>query len=319
MLSYVVAAVVVVVYLAVELKTSRPDGDLVRMHPFRRIMQYLMITRNESVVYFDAYVDATKLLAYLQKTKVKFEGDVTHATVAACGIALASTPRMNQFVIGRRLYKRRGRWLTFSMKRKALDREAKIGTVKLEFNDGETFAQWCGRMNAGIGEERSGKRTSGDKELDLFNLLPRPFLRSTAYLINQLNYYNILPGSFIKDDPMHCSLFIANLGSLNMGPGYHHLYEYGTCPLFIMFGKIEEGPMVEDHQLVVRPRVHVRFSYDERIDDGLNARFGIDKIKEVLADPEKWLGCVAEDGSDQFAMWPPREKVELVEPGAGVA
>lgn len=319
MLAYAIPAALLVLYLVVELKTSRPDGDLVRMHPFRRIMQYLMITRNESVVYFEAHVDATKLLNYLKVTKVKLEGDVTHATVAACGIALASTPRMNQFVMGRRLYRRRGNWLTFSMKRKALDREAKIGTVKLEFLDGETFAQWCARVNAGIGVERSGKKTSGDKELDLFNLLPRPFLRTTAWAINQLNYYNLLPGFFIKDDPMHTSLFIANLGSLNMGPGYHHLYEYGTCPLFIMFGKIEEGPMVEDGQLVVRPRVHVRFSYDERIDDGLNARFGIDKIKEVLADPEKFLGCIADDNRDHFAMWPPRDGVgELVVPGQGV-
>lgn len=318
MLAYAIPASLLALYLLVELKTSRPDGDLVRMHPFRRIMQYLMITRNESVVYFESQIDATNLVNYLKSTKAKLEGDVTHATVAACGIALAATPRMNQFVVGRRLYRRRGNWLTFSMKRKALDREAKIGTVKLEFLDGETFAQWCKRVNAGIGEERSGKKTSGDKELDLFNLLPRPLLSVTAWGINQLNHYNLLPGSFIKDDPMHTSLFIANLGSLNMAPGFHHLYEYGTCPLFIMFGKIESAPVVRDGEVVVRPVLTVRFSYDERIDDGLNARFGIDKIKEVLSDPQKWLGCIAEDGSDTFAMWPPRDGVgEMVVPGVG--
>jgi hypothetical protein len=319
MLAYAIPVAVVALYLCVELKTSRPDGTLVRMQPFRRIMQYLMPTRNESVVYFDAQVDATKLLAYLEKARAKFEGNVTHATVAASGIALSATPRMNQFVIGRRLYARRGKWLTFSMKRKKLDRESKIGTVKLEFLDGETFEQWCARVNAGIGVERSGKKTSGDKELDLFNLLPRPFLRTTAWAIGQLNYYNLLPGDFIKDDPMHTSLFIANLGSLNMGPGYHHLYEYGTCPLFIMFGKVEDAPMVQNGEVVVRPRLPIRFSYDERIDDGLNARFGIDKILEVLGDPEKWLGCVAADGSDCFPMWPPRDGVgEAAQPGQGV-
>lgn len=317
-LSYVVPALLVLAYLAVELKTSRPDGTLVRMQPFRRIMQYLMVTRNESVVYFDAYVDATRLLAYLEKARAKFEGNVTHATVAASGIALSATPRMNQFVMGRRLYHRKGRWLTFSMKRKKLDRESKIGTVKLEFIDGETFAQWCARVNAGIGVERSGKKTSGDKELDVFNLLPRPFLRAVAYGINTLNYYNLLPGSFIKDDPMHTSLFIANLGSLDMAPGYHHLYEYGTCPLFIMFGKVELAPMVVDGELVVRPRLPIRFSYDERIDDGLNARFGIEKICEVLRDPERWLGCLADDGSDAVPMWP-RDGETTVLPGQGAS
>ena len=315
--SYAVAIAVVVLYLAVELKTSRPDGTIVRTHPFRRIMQYLMPTRNESVVYFDAHVDATRLLAYVEKARAKFEGNVTHATVAASGIALSATPRMNQFVVGRRLYHRNGRWLTFSMKRKKLDREAKIGTVKLEFIDGETFAQWCARVNAGIGEERSGKKTSGDKELDIFNLLTRPFLRSVAWGINQLNYYNLLPGSFIKDDPMHTSLFIANLGSLDMGPGYHHLYEYGTCPLFIMFGRVELAPMVVDGEVVVRPRLPIRFSFDERIDDGLNARFGIEKIREVLHDPERWLGCLADDGSDALPMWPRADATVAEPPGTG--
>jgi hypothetical protein len=195
---------------------------------------------------------------------------------------------------------------------------ARLPTMKLEFLDGESYEQWCARVNAGIGVERSGTKTSGDKELDLFNLLPRPLLTGVAWLVGQLNYYNLLPGAFIKDDPMHTSLFVANLGSLNMGAGYHHLYEYGTCPLFAMFGKVEEVPMVVDGQVVVRPRLPMRFSFDERIDDGLNCRYGIDRICAVLTDPEAHFGCVAKYGSDVFQMWPPRGCTgQLALPGGG--
>lgn len=302
---YAVLGALVVLWLLLEFKTSRPDGELMNIPPYRRIMLYLMPTRNESVVYFDAYVDATKFNDWLERCKkVVPDANPTQATVAAVGIGLSATPAMNRFVVGRRLYQRSGRWLTFSMLRKKLDREAKIGTVKREFLDGENFRDWCGRVNTMIHEERSGKKTSGDKELDLFNLFPRPILMVVARAIGTLNHYNILPGFFIKDDPMHTSIFVANLGSLGMGPGYHHLYEYGTCPLFVMIGKVEDQPMVIAGQVKVVPRMHIRFSYDERIDHGLSARFGIDAVVRVLSDPDRWLGCTQADGSDFRPMWP---------------
>ena len=199
-----VAAALLVFWLLLEFKTSRPDGVLMRIPPYRRIMLYLMPGRNESVVYFETFLDATNFNAWLERCKLVVpDANPTQATVAAIGIGLSANPAMNRFVMGRRLYAREGRWLSFSMLRTRLNREAKIGTVKREFIDGENFKDWCARVNTGINEERSGKRTSGDKELDLFNLLPRPLLRVAAKLINTMNHYNILPGFFIKDDPLH--------------------------------------------------------------------------------------------------------------------
>jgi hypothetical protein len=203
---------------------------------------------------------------------------------------------MNRFIAGRRMYTRNGRYLTFSLKRARMDREAQISTVKLKMLDGETFKELVTRINGGISEERSGKKTAGDKEMDLFNFFPRPVLRFAAAFINTLDYFNLMPGFFIETDPLYTSIFVANLGSLGMGPGYHHLFEYGTCPLFIMVGKLEERVIAKDGQPVVRPMLHLRFTYDERIEDGLNAKYGIDRMVEILEDPGKFL--------DEGALWP---------------
>ena len=47
--------------------------------------------------------------------------------------------------------------------------------------------------------------------------------------------------------------------------------------------------MVEDGEIVVRPRMPIRWSYDERIDDGLTARKGLDAVVEALEKPERFL------------------------------
>lgn len=300
----IVAVAVLALWVLASMKTSRPDGTLIKTHPFRRLMFYIMRTRNESVVYFDEWIPADALLAYLEKAKQRFEVDFTHITVAAANIGLAENPRMNRFVVGRRLYARTGRWLTFSMKRKKLEKKAQLSAVKLEMLDGETLKGFCERANAKINVERSGQKTHADKEFDLFNLLPRPVLRGAASLLNTLDYFNLLPGFFIRDDGMYTSIFVANLGSLGMNPGYHHLYEWGTCPLFIMVGKIHERAVAVNGQVIAQKGFFVRFTFDERIDDGLNARHGIDTFVRVMNDPQKYFGCVKEDGSDAIAMWP---------------
>ena len=292
-------------WVSLSSKKSRADGTYLGVPKYRRMMFFIMPTRNESVVYFDREIRAEKLEAYLTRAKARWDVDITHMGVAALNIGLAENPRMNQFVVGHRMYARRGRWITFSMKRKKLNREAKLSAVKLEARDGETFRELCDRINAEIHVERSGVKTHADREFDLLNALPRPVLWFANHLIRWLDYYNILPhDAFIKHDGMYTSAFLANLGSIGMDPGYHHLYEHGTCPLFIMIGQTRDQPVVEKGEIVPGRVIPIRFSYDERIADGLTAHHGIESVVRVLSDPFTWLGCVEDDGSDAVQMWP---------------
>jgi len=295
---------IVALWVLAHLKRSRPDGTLVKVPPFRRLMFYIMRGRNESIVFFEHAARAEKLEAWLDSLPADLGAHVSHACVAAINVALAENPRMNQFVVGRRIYLRDARYITFSMKRKKLNKDAKLSAVKLQMQDGETFPQLCARMNADIQVERSGKKTSADKEYDLFNLLPRPILEGAAAALRGLDHFNLLPGFFIKGDGMYTSVFLANLGSLDMGAGFHHLYEYGTCPLFFMAGKIEARPVVQDGALAVGRVLPMRFSYDERIDDGLTARDGIRSLVRVLEDPEYWLGKPDGKGGWTRPIWP---------------
>ncbi len=304
-------AVILVIWAVLSFKTSRPDGELVSIPKYRRMMFYIMPSRDGSVVYFDKEVRAEPLLDYLAEAREAFGAHMTHLTVAAVNIGLAENPRMNQFVSGRRMYARNGRWVTFSMKRQKLNKKAKLSAVKLKMKDGESFRELTERINDGIVVERSGTKTAADKEFDLLDLLPRPLLYFVSTLLVWLDYYNILPGFFIEGDGMYTSTFVANLGSLGMSPGYHHLYEHGTCPLFVMIGEVEDKPVLEDGEIKIGKVLRLRFSYDERIADGLTAHYGIESVSRVLADPRHWLGCL-EDGESR-PMWPHGEDVDLGE------
>lgn len=308
-----VVAAPLLLFVLLNLKTSRPDGTLIKnLHKYRTMMFYVMPTRNESVVYFDEYVDAENLLKYVKEAGEKFGTDVgiTHCVVAAGALGFAENPAMNKFVSGYRLYERDGVWLSFSMKRKAMSKKARLAVVKQRIEADHTFRRLCEEINGKINVNRSGKKTYADKEYDLFTAIPRPALFRLTSLFRQLNYWNLLPKSFIEPDPMHTGLFIANLGSVGMAPGYHHLYEWGTCPLFLMVGRVEDKPVVRDGEVVVRPIMHLRFTYDERIDDGLTSSGGIQTVKECLEDPYNALGCLSDDGSDHWLLEQPRDERE---------
>ena len=282
-------------WILAHFKTSRPDGALVqRVHPYRRMMPFIMRRRNESIVYFDTRLRADALLAFLQEARAQeaFRCDMSHILIAAAAHALHQHPRLNRFHAGYRLYQRDGVWITFSMKRQKLDAGARIATVKLRVPPPEeaSFATLCQRINALVDVERSDAQTYVDRELGLLLRLPRPLLHVAVPLLQRLDGHNLLPGGFIEGDGMYTSLFLANLGSLDMEAPYHHLYEWGNCPLFMGVGKIADQPWVdEDGQLTVAPVLHVRWSFDERIEDGLSARHALDAACEVLRDPARFL------------------------------
>lgn len=286
------AIVTLLVFTGLEWRTARPDGTLLSVHPYRRVMWYIMRRRNESVVYWDFDVNVDKLLPYLAEAKVAFGATPTHAIVAAVGIALHEHPKMNRFVSGKRLYKRNGAWISFSMKRVQMDKEAKLAVVKQEFVEGMTFRDLCSQTAEQIVDNRSGRKTYADKELGLFDKLPRVVFDVSHRVFELADYLNLLPGAFIERDPMFSSVFVSNLGSMGIDAGYHHLYEWGNCPIFLMIGKVEDRAVRDGDGTKWVKSMRIRVTFDERINDGLSAFRGVESIKRVLEDPYAELGPI---------------------------
>lgn len=281
-----ILAGVLVLWIMIKLKSSRPDGVWLKdLHPYRYLMPFVMRGRNESVVYFELSISAKPLLEFVKQHPYT----MTQVLVCACAQTLHQHPELNRFVAGRRVYQRNAVELSFSMKRVKLDKSSKVSVVKLAIPKDLSLAGLAEELERKISVERTDKRTHADKEYDLFSLLPVPLFDLFARLFFWCNDHNLLPASFMKEDGMFASAFIANLGSLNMSPGFHHLFEWGNCPIFMMAGKVEERVVARNGEQVIESILPLRISYDERINDGLSARYCLDTMQELLENPERML------------------------------
>src|SRR5262249_35402998 len=205
----------------------------------------------------------------------------------AIGVALTEFPRLNRFVAGSRLYDRHGIWLAFSAKQR-MERDAPIFTSKIEFRPGEPLPAMVDRLLAILGEGRSGRQTAADREIKGFLRLPAPLLRLAVRAQRVLDGWNLLPTALIKDDPLYASAFVANLGSVGLGAAYHHLYDYGTTPIFVTMGRVQRVPLArEDGTVTSHEGFTRRYTYDERVEDGFHAARALERLAACLATPEQ--------------------------------
>jgi hypothetical protein len=267
----------------------RPDGRLARdVPPFRRIMPYIMRTRNEAAVYLDREVDLSKTLSFIESWNKASTQRITvfHLFLHAAVQSLHARPRLNRFVVGGRIYERDGIWISYSTK-KSLSDDAPIVAVKRKFDPAWSFEQTVEMLYGDIRKSRTNEKNHVDKELGIVLKLPGLLLKWLVRLQMWADSVNLLPGAFIHNDPLYSSLFIANIGSLKMDAPFHHLYEYGNIPLFAAIGRTQTVPYVDaDGKLATKPVCHIRFTLDERVEDGLYGANSIALAMKLLEDPE---------------------------------
>ena len=246
-----------------------------------------MPTRTESVVFLEQEIDLTKTLAFIEAFNRASVRRITvfHVFFWAAVHGLAARPRMNRFVVGGRIYERDGIWISYSAK-KSLSDDSPIVVLKRRFDPTLSFQALVELLYEDLGQGRSSQKSHVDKELSILLHLPNPLLSLVVKLQRWADSWNLLPGAFIHNDPLYTSLFIANIGSLKLDSPFHHLYEYGNCPLFAAIGRNRTIPVVkEDGQLGSRTVCTLRYSFDERVEDGLYCAGALKVAHAMLEDP----------------------------------
>lgn len=269
--------------------TKRSDGVLADgVPPYRRFMPAIMTSGNSSVVYFDQSVRLDRTLDYLATVAADNPGldpSLFHVVLWALARTLEARPGLNRFLAGGRLYQRGGIWISYSIKKKLAD-HSPIEVVKREFDPRLSFVELVRTVDEDVSGVRDTAATLADREVEWLLKFPGPARRMLVRLVNGLDDMNLLPASYIKGDAFFASVFVANLGSLHLDSAFHHLYEYGNVPIFCTIGQIHDTPVVEDGEVVSRPVASLKFSFDERIEDGLYAQRSLQTLKAIIEDPE---------------------------------
>ncbi len=265
----------------------RPEGARVTdASPMRQMMPFLIKGRNEAAVTFTLAVDVTEALDLAHQTPGI---SLFHLVLAAHVRTLALRPRLNRFIAGQRLYQRHHIDLAFVVKKRLHD-DADMTAVKVRFQPRDTALDVARRADAAITTGRGDAPTTSERELRLITRLPRPLIQLTVALQRALDHHNLLPAALIEPDPLYSSIFLANLGSVGIDAPFHHLFEYGTTPLFATLGRVHpHTTLLPDGSPQTRQRAHLRYTFDERIEDGFYAARSLDLLQHLIEHPRDLL------------------------------
>jgi hypothetical protein len=254
-------------------------------------MPFVMSTRTESAVLCREQVMAAPAQAFLARLNAKRPPErpasLFHMVLRSLALCIHDRPRVNRFVAGGRYYQRRGVWLSFSGKRGMSD-DAPIYTAKRLFTKEETFEEMVDSLWDTQLAGRSGKESDTDKEISLLLKMPPFVLQRVVRIGRWLNERNLFPKVMIDNDPLFATAFVANLGSVGIDACYHHNYDYGTIPVFLTVGRLKKIPIVNQADEIVPAEVFdLKYTYDERTEDGFYVSRGLAMITRRLENPEE--------------------------------
>lgn len=251
---------------------DRKEGRLLRSLPaFAKFVPFIMPTRNDACNQYEESFEVSDVDRRLRKLRVDgYKGiGILHFIIAAYIRGVSMLPGMNRFIVGRRIYARDNIEVVMTVKR-SLTIDATETTIKVVFEPTDTIFDVYRKMNEKIDEIKTVEGNNNTEDVaEAMCKAPRFLLRFALTILRIMDYFGWLPQSLLDASPFHGSMIITDLGSLRIGPIYHHIYNFGTLPVFISFGAKRHAYELDRHgNMVDRKYVDCKFVMDERTVDG---------------------------------------------------
>ena len=265
----------------------RNDGVYIKSREaYSRLMPHIMPTRAQSLVFYPIELNVENALRYMDEKRAQgIKLTLFNLVLAAIARTAMEYPKINRFVAGRRLYAHKQFLAAYVVKRQ-MTLEGDDSLVKVVFEPDKTLFDTATAMNERRREVKKGSQEGVDKIIVFFSKLPRFALCMVASLIDVLEFYDMLPHSFTESLPYYCSVFASNLGSIGADAPFHHLYEWGTCSIFLTLGRtFDKLVLDEDGSVRNAKHVNIRTTIDERICDGFYLSRALDRFSKLMQDP----------------------------------
>ncbi|MBO5555105.1 MAG: 2-oxo acid dehydrogenase subunit E2 [Solobacterium sp.] len=267
------------------------------------IMPFMYPDRCDNQAFFTFKIDLTNLNAYLAKKNAdnpEYKYNMFQCVVAAALKTIFLRSKLSIFIHNRKMYRRNEVSAAFTVKQEFAD------------NGGEVLAflhakpEWTiDDVHNEIHRQLLKLKTKGYTDestsiMDKLNKAPKWITRPLIGGICRLEKIGLIPPAMVETDPYHSSIVLANLGSIGLPNGYHHLTNWGTTSMFLLIGTIGRLPFYENDTVTFRDGVEIGFTVDERIADGFYFARSIKMLQLFLDQPELLERPMNEKLSDEL-------------------
>lgn len=267
---------------------DRYDGWRVRdIDPALTIVPFVMRTRVDSQCFFDEAIDLEPLEIFIKAHKDDMPGlSIMNIVIAAIVRTVSQRPYVNRFVVYNKLYAHNDIRICTMVRRSMATRGNEIPILPV-FSPFDTLPDIAKKINEEIYKTReTDEKNASDKAAGLGKLPPFLF-RFIVKIFYMLDAIGLLPKGIHTASPYHTSAFLTNMGSLGIGPIYHHLYEFGTLSFFAAIGKKQRVETIDaSGNRKVKRTMGLRCVIDERICDGHYWAVTLRYLVKLLAKPE---------------------------------
>lgn len=264
----------------------RPDGTRVRgLTPIVQALPYIMPKRFDAQNWASDYVDEDIIKTFIRQ-KRREGRHVTHMSVLAAAYykAALENPKVNYFIMNRKVYRRNHFCFSFVILKKRADGTPDETSLKVFLKPEDDVFTISQKIKEQIDKNQDAVHNNNtDKFANLAFAVPG-LARFVFWLAYRLDLHGLLPRKIIDLSPFHTSLFITNLASINTSYIFHHCYEFGTTSVFICMGKPVPDPLAPAGSR--KKQMPLGVVMDERIATGIEYSRFFAAFERYLKRPE---------------------------------
>ena len=270
--------------------TDRFDAEYIKdLDSMHYIMPYMFPNRCDNEAFFSFRIDLSEVNQYIERKNADnpaYKYNLFQCLIAAALKTITLRSRLSYFIHNRRIYKRNEISAAFTVKQEFSDDGGEVLAFihsrpdwTIDDLHDEIHRQLLKLKNKSYVDESTGI-------MDKFNALPKAISRPILSMICQLEKKGKIIPALVETDPYHSTVNFANLGSIGLPGGFHHLTNWGTTSIFIVIGKAGKIPFYENGQAVFKDGVDMNITLDERIADGYYFSKSMKMLMYFLAHPE---------------------------------
>ena len=264
----------------------RPDGTRVKgLTPIVQALPYIMPRRFDAQNWASDYVDEEILKTYIRQ-KRKEGRLVTHMSVLVSAYykAALENPKVNYFIMNRKIYKRNHFCFSFVILKTRADGTPDETCIKIFLEPEDDVFTISRKIKEHVDQNLEKVHNNNTDKFANWAFSVPGLARFVFGLAYRLDQVGLLPRKIIDLSPFHTSLFITNLASINTTCIYHHCYEFGTTGVFICMGKPVADPLAPEGSR--RKLLPLGVVMDERIATGIEYSRFFAAFERYLKKPE---------------------------------